>query len=216
VDSVQVRGGRRRAVGAGPVLAVVVTAVVALAGCGGGSSKAKTTPTSNAASSASGTGSGANRQALQAYRTCLSQHGVTGFGGFDGRRRGANGTPPSTSTPPTSRAPLTAAQRAKLQAAQQACQSQLPKGFAQQRQQDLAAYRSCMSDHGVKLPANDGTGLGGGFAGVNRNDPAFQAANKICAPLLPNGGRFGGRGGNGSTSSTNAPSAAGVRTRSTV
>jgi hypothetical protein len=41
------------------------------------------------------------------------------------------------------------------------------------------AYASCLKDHGVTLPD------GGGFGGVNRDDPAFKAADTICAPLRP-------------------------------
>jgi hypothetical protein len=222
--------GRRRA-GAGSVLVAGLVGVVALAGCGGGSSKAKTSPTTVA--SASSQGSGANRQALQAYRTCLQQHGVT-FGGRGNGRGGNDGTggndgngAAGNGQPPVSRPPLSAADQAKRRAAQQACQSKLPSGFAQQRQQDLAAYRSCLKDHGVTLPATtDGTGGGpggfgggGGLAGVNRNDPKFQAANKTCAPLLPAGG-FGGRNrngtGNGTATSGPAPNAAAARAGSTV
>jgi hypothetical protein len=206
--------------GAGSVVVAAVAGVVILAGCGGGSSKAKTSPTTAASSTQ---GSSANRQALQAYRTCLQQHGVTNFRGFGGRRNGTGGTGTTqgTRTPPSSRAPLSAADRAKLQAAQQACQSKLPSGFSQQRQQDLAAYRSCLKDHGVNVPAtpdtNGGGPFGGGLGNINRNDPTFQAANKICAPLLPNGGfGRGGQGGQNGTATSGAPNAAGTRARSTV
>jgi hypothetical protein len=41
------------------------------------------------------------------------------------------------------------------------------------------AYSSCLKDHGVTLPD------GGGFGGVNRDDPTFKAADAICAPLRP-------------------------------
>jgi hypothetical protein len=67
-----------------------------------------------------------------------------------------------------------------------------------------------MKDHGVTIP-DQGNGNGfGGLRGINRNDPTFQAANKVCAPLLPNGGRFFGNGGrdNGGTSSTTGGSQA--------
>ncbi|HEV8296344.1 MAG TPA: hypothetical protein VGQ20_03575, partial [Acidimicrobiales bacterium] len=57
------------------------------------------------------------------------------------------------------------------------------------------AYASCMKDHGVEV----GSGLRGGASGatgatgssgtppttVNRDDPAFIAANQVCEALLP-------------------------------
>jgi hypothetical protein len=109
---------------------------------------------------------------------------------------------PDSGGPPSSRAPLTPDQQAKRQAAQQACQSKLPPGYAQQRQQDLAAYRSCLTDHGVNLPATP-SGSGTGLQGINRNDPTFQAAQKVCAPLMPNSGRLA-PGSNPTSTSTTA------------
>jgi hypothetical protein len=201
------RSGARVRSRRGAVALVAFAGALALGACGGGSSS-KTTPTSAASSS----GSAANGKALTAYRQCLLDHGVTG-----GRRpTGTSGAPvPDTGTPPSSRAPLTPDQQAKRQAAQQACQSKLPPGYLQQRQQDLAAYRSCLKDHGVKLPADpNGTGS---LRGVNRNDPTFQAAQKVCAPLMPSGGGFGPGGGSGGGSTTSgAPAALAAPARATV
>ncbi len=201
------RHGRRAAVS---VTAVV--GAIALAACGGGGSSKTSSSTST--TTASSTGRGRNNPALAAYRQCLRQHGVTfGGRGFGGGNGGGEGAPNDGSTPPSSRAPLTPQQRQQLQAAQQACQSKLPPQTQQQRQQmqaALNAYRSCMKDHGVTIP-DQGNGNGfGGLRGINRNDPTFQAANKVCAPLLPNGGRFFGNGGrdNGGTSSTTGGSQA--------
>jgi hypothetical protein len=82
----------------------------------------------------------------------------------------------------------------------------------------LAAYRTCLSQHGVKLPtrtpgsrpptsSTGGTGGaggggfgggfgGGGFGGGANASPQFAAAQKACASKLPKGGfGFGGRGG---------------------
>ncbi|MBV8951896.1 MAG: hypothetical protein JOZ99_13545 [Actinobacteria bacterium] len=193
------------------LFAAVAAGAVVLAACGGGSSS--TTSSTSTAGSQSST---ANRAALSAYRQCLQSHGVS----FGGRRNGGTGTSgsvPDTGTPPSSRPPLTPAQQAQRQAAQQACQSKLPAGFAQQQQQDVAAYRSCLKDHGVNVPttpSTNGSGFGGGgLQGLNRNDPTVQAAMKVCAPLLPNGGRFGS-GGRGSSSSTPAALGAPAATKS--
>jgi hypothetical protein len=172
---------------------VALVGVTALGACGGGS-KSSATPSTGAQRSA------ATSQAIAAYRQCLSDHGVA-----SGRRTGGTGGSqvPDSGGPPSSRAPLTPDQQAKRQAAQQACQSKLPPGYAQQRQQDLAAYRSCLADHGVNLPATP-SGSGTGLQGINRNDPTFQAAQKVCAPLMPNSGRLAPGSKPTSTSTTAA------------
>jgi hypothetical protein len=72
--------------------------------------------------------------------------------------------------------------------------------------QDMAAYRDCLSQHGVKLPSFSGRpsarpsgstrpgGFGGGFGGASA-DPATQKALQACASLRP---RFNGRRGDSS------------------
>lgn len=193
----------------GVVVAVALGGALALGACGGGSS--------STSSKASTNGSNTN-QATAAYRQCLRDHGLSfgrrGSGTSATTDAGGSGVP-DTGTPPSSRAPLTPQQQAQRQAAQQACQSKLPSGFLQQRQQDLAAYRSCLKDHGVTLPATQSTDpfAGNGLRGINRNDPTVQAALKACAPLAPSGGRFGpgGTGGTGGTgSSSSVPAALGA------
>ena len=70
----------------------------------------------------------------------------------------------------------------KYQAAQKACASKLPAGgfgFGARNTPQFQAYLSCLRDHGVKVPAN------GSLRSLNRNDPAFQAANQTCGVLLP-------------------------------
>ena len=89
----------------------------------------------------------------------------------------------------------------KFQAAQKACAAKLPAGgfggFGQQNSAQFQAYLSCLKDHGVNVPTN------GGLRGLDRNDPAFQAANQICGVLLPN---QPGPGAGGTTSTTRAAS----------
>jgi hypothetical protein len=187
--------------------------VVGLAACGGGSSKATSAPPSTTSTTAPGRGF--NRAALQAFTTCMSQHGVTiptqpprttvpgqtiptdnaggggGGGGGGGRFIGGGGAGGAmaiiNSTDPATKAAF------------QACQSQLPPGFLQQAQQGqtaLAAYRSCMQSHGITLPANGGFGGGGGGGGggsTSTTTPAYGAAFSICKVLLPaRGPRNGG------------------------
>ncbi|MFJ4407065.1 hypothetical protein [Streptomyces sp. NPDC088910] len=86
--------------------------------------------------------------------------------------------------------------------------------------QDMAAYRDCLSQHGVKLPSFSGRpsdrasgrpsgrpsgGFGGGSGGFGgfggeSADPATQKAMEACASLRPqfNGQRGGGPGGDSS------------------
>ena len=93
-----------------------------------------------------------------------------------------------------------------VQAAFTACQSKLPNGGQPPKlnEQQLEAYRvfaGCMREHGIDLPdpAADGSLQLGGLlrAGVNPEDPTFQAAFTACrdtlAGVLPSGApRLGG------------------------
>jgi hypothetical protein len=106
-----------------------------------------------------------------------------------------------------------------MQKALKACQSLRPKGGGRggfgggnaANSQALQAYRSCLSDHGVTLPAGGFGRRNGGsttttVAGapvpttIDRNSPTYQAAAQACAALAPQG--FGG-----STTTTVAPAA---------
>ncbi|HUI49709.1 MAG TPA: hypothetical protein VL119_13510 [Acidimicrobiia bacterium] len=200
------------------MLGCVVVAALALAACGGssGPSASASTAPSTTTGGAGGGGFGA---ALTAFRNCMSSHGVT----LPQRNRGANGTPPST-TPGETRPrtgggfgfgfgggdpaarfnnPPAGVDPTKYKDALAACRSTLPTGNgAFQNNSAFAAYRSCLADHGVTLPA---AGSAGNTTGTtfSRNDPKVQAAMKTCAPLLPAGG-FGRRGGS-TTTTTLAP-----------
>ena len=166
---------------------------------------------------------------MQAYVACLKQHGVdlpangrlfgnrNGQGGQGGQGEGA-GSPPSSfqlGSPPQTRvqtqtgnsgtpsSPPPSIDRAKLQAARDACAALLPEGATFGG--GFNAYRSCMSDHGVTISGgqNGGGQNGGGQNGgapvsIDRNSDSFKAANAVCAPLLPQGGQgFAGGQGNG-------------------
>jgi hypothetical protein len=121
---------------------------------------------------------------MQAYRDCLSQHGVNlpsgrpggrpsgGFGGGNGGGGFGGGVFGGASPNPT------------MQAAMQACASLRPKGgFGGGRggfnSSAMAAFASCMKDHGVTLPTN------GGFRALNTADAKTAAAYDTCKPLLP-------------------------------
>ena len=87
----------------------------------------------------------------------------------------------------------------QFQQAMQACRSQLPTGGQNfQNSPAFAAYRNCLTLHGVTLPQPSAGGQStsstapgggpGGLGGLNRADPAVQAAIAACAPLRPSGG----------------------------
>ena len=111
--------------------------------------------------------------------------GRGGGGGFGGGNFANRFNTPPAGVDPT-----------KYEAALAACRSKLPTGTGNPLNNTaFQAYRSCLKDHGVTLPATGGAGS------INRNDPKVQAAMKTCQPLLPAGG-FGR-----STTTTTAPSA---------
>ncbi len=62
----------------------------------------------------------------------------------------------------------------------------------------LLEFAACMRDNGYDMPDPDfsaapGQGGGGGpFGQIDREDPAFQAAQAACADVLPGIGRGGG------------------------
>jgi hypothetical protein len=75
----------------------------------------------------------------------------------------------------------------------QACASLRPTGAGFLNSPQAAAYRNCLVQHGVTLPAagaNGGPSANGATPGTGpnstiANNPAFQAANQACAPLRP-------------------------------
>ncbi len=182
------------------MLGGTLVAVLALAACGGSSHSASASPTTTTPTTAA---TGAGRFA--ALRTCLQQHGITipqrtprsttpgetfprrgngGGGGFGGGG-GAFLNPPA------------GVSQTDFQNALKACGA--GNGAGGFNSSALAAYRSCLSDHGVKLPAQGSATGSTTQTTINRNDPTVAAAMKTCAPLLPAG--FG-RGRNGSTTTT--------------
>jgi hypothetical protein len=95
--------------------------------------------------------------------------------------------------------------QAQVNTARQACQQYISKAFPRlnltpaqraQFQQQLVKFAQCMRSHGINIP--DPTNNGGGgfgfrqaFRSIDRNSPAFQAANKACSSLRPQFGRGG-------------------------
>jgi hypothetical protein len=159
-----------------------VALAFALASCGGGSSKAAAPPATTTTTT-TGAG-GANRAALQAFTSCMSQHGVT-IPTF--APRAPRTTLPGQTTVPRTTTPgdtggggggggrgfgfggagglgaVIGSSDPNTQAAVKACEGQLPAGTLQQLQQGqtaIQAYVKCMASHGVTV-----TGPGGGFRG---------------------------------------------------
>lgn len=188
----------------------LAAACLVLAACGSGGSTTSTSAAGAGGSSAAApSGAGARGGARFAtLRTCLAKQGITlpqrtpgqrrpptgatGGGGVLGGRgfgAGAGGFRPPAGV---------SAQ--KFQAALKKCGG---AGLGSGRfnspafKAALAKFASCMSSHGVKLPAPNTSGTGPVFntKGLNTTSAAFKAADAKCAPDLR--GRFGPRGGAG-------------------
>jgi len=179
------------------VVPAVLVAAVVLAACGSGGSSTAAGSASGAASSSASASRGQFGAAFQAYTGCLTQHGVTlpsrgpRAGGFpSGPRPSAfpSGVRPSGfrpgfgggffgSTAPSGVAPSAWASATK------ACASLRPSFAAPSGAlaTALAAYLSCLKDHGVTAT---GTGFGA-LRSLKSTDPTVAKAMKTCAPLLP-------------------------------
>jgi hypothetical protein len=172
--------GRRRS------LTVIGLALLVGAVACGGSGKASPTPV------AAADGTTTTLAPDAAYTACLRQHGVNvpDRAPRTDTTQGNGGSTPPSSRPPGSRPPGSrpsttlppGVDAAAFQAARDACKSLMPGPGANgpgAQSGAFQAYASCLKDHGITLPDN------GGFGGVNRDDPAFKAADTICAPLRP-------------------------------
>lgn len=154
-----------------PPAALATVAVLLVAGCHPG-------------------GTPAAKRPFAAYRQCLQEHGVQ-----PRRHRDTTTTAPAGRVAPTSG--TTAPDPAAFSAARQACRKLRPAGGLRGGGLDpnaRAAFRRCMTDHGVTLPTEPpgstppgsaaAAARGGMLAGLNRNDPAVAAALAACRPLL--------------------------------
>jgi hypothetical protein len=187
---------RPRRVGLFIALPLIGVALLATA-CGGGSTKTSSSASSSTTAPSGSTGSTAAASRAK-FTQCLESHGVpasvasAGFG-----RRGPGGSTSSTTTGGSSSTGGTPAARSGLltqyQSAFNACRSDLPSGLGRGgnlNSATFAAYRNCLEIHGVTVPTTtpgstgSGGGFGGGFGGASQS-PAFQAAQKACASLLP-------------------------------
>jgi hypothetical protein len=180
-------GSRPKRLGLFIALPLIGVALLATA-CGGGSTK---TSSSASTSTTAPAGSSTAAASRAKFTQCLESHGVpasvasAGFG-----RRGAGGSTSSTTTGGT--APGRSSLFTQYQSAFNACRSDLPSGFGgggNFNSAAFAAYRNCLEIHGVTVPTtqpgSSGTGGFSGGLGAASRSPAFQAAQKACASLLP-------------------------------
>ena len=176
--------------------ALLVGGAIALTACGGGSN-APTTPTTTANAGAGTTttttttgGGPRSNAAFVKYTDCLQEHGVKlpDFG--SGGAPGTGGPPPGATGDPgaTPQAPA-GVDNAAFRKAQTACASLRPKGARNggpgfgggQNNAAFAAYRNCLTIHGVKL-----TDLRPG-AGTTPSAKVTKAMTE-CASLRPTRG----------------------------
>jgi hypothetical protein len=177
----------RKTMRASGLLGGALIAVLALAACGGTSHAASAS--TNTTTTTPGSGGFRNGAALSAFRDCMTSHGVTLP--QRPRRGNANGNRTPGSSRPGGRGfgggeffdqPPPGVDATKYRSALSACRSKLPTGGGFRNNSAFQAYRSCLQDHGVTLPAQ-----GANPGSFNRNDPKVQTAMKTCAPLLPQG-----------------------------
>ncbi len=152
------------------------------AACGGGAGASAAAPgsTTTGTTTTAAAGGGPNSAAFQAYRACLTAHGVT----LSRRPAGGQGGTPPAGRPPAAGGGLqgrfgnlTAKQRQALTA----CQSKRPAGGfgggnANPRRTSnpaLAKYTACLKSHGVT------------FGSTSTSSSAFAKATAACKSLLP-------------------------------
>lgn len=164
------------------VLGALCLAVVA-AGCGGSSSAAApaVSTTTGTTTTTTPNGGGGNAASFQAFRDCLTAHGVT----LPARPAGGGGGQPPTGGQPPANGTRPAGGRfgnltAKQQAAVTACQSKRPAGgFGGGNARGgpanpaLAKYTACLKSHGVT------------FGSTSSSSSAFAKATAACKSLLP-------------------------------
>jgi hypothetical protein len=155
---------------------LLVACVGLLAACGAGT-KASAPATSTGTTTTAPPGGAAASSAFAKFQDCLKQHGVTqSFRPGGGGPPGAGGGPPQGGARPQ----LSAADRAKFQAAQTACASLRPAGAGGFRgggnSAATAAYTNCLKLNGVTI--TPGTR-------PDTTSKKVQTAMTACAALRP-------------------------------
>jgi hypothetical protein len=182
---------------AAAVVLIGVTASAILAGCGSDSVPAASASSTTPARAAD----------LQAYLSCLGQHGVTlpsrspgarpsfsrgarpsrspgaggfGGGGFGGGGFGGGGLGGGVGGFLNPSSPPAGVSASTWSAALSACKSLQPSARPNTfNNSQFTAYRNCLQSHGVTFSAGPG--------GLSTSDPKVAAALKTCAPLRPTG-----------------------------
>jgi hypothetical protein len=193
----------RRRTALAACIATIGIALLASA-CGGGSPGAAvanvaTTGTTSTTPSATST-----TDDPAAFSSCMRAHGISNFPDPDSKGRikitsGVNKAGQHTGVDPDS---------AVFQKAQQACKKFQPNGGNPDPKAQAAAikqmlaFASCMRSHGVTKFPDPQVSSGGGVrqvigpdSGVDPASPTFQAAQKACQKLQPDGMRTKGGGG---------------------
>jgi len=188
--------------------ALGLVGLTVLAACGGGAANAARvasvagngTTTTTAAASAD-TNQADAEQAMLDFASCMREHGIdmpdpqfngSGGGIFTAGKEGADNP----------------VDKAKLDDAQQACQSYLDKvkqnappmdpAKLEEEKQRLLDFAQCMRDHGIDFPdpqistADGGLQVQMGGPGLDADSPAFKEANDTCSTQVgmptPQGG----------------------------
>lgn len=159
---------RRRLIGCGFVLVVMITA----SACQSGRSD------STSGSSTAAGGASSQAPSALAFAQCMRAHGVANFPDPDaqGHLMLPQGIDPNST---------------QFQAASEACRSLMPDAGQGQvtspsNLAGLAKYAKCMQEHGVPMSAgaNGQLSFGDGF---DPNSPQFQKASDACRKLVPAG-----------------------------
>jgi hypothetical protein len=187
----------RKRIGTAVIFAAIGLAALALlaAGCGGGSGASAAPPSTTTGTTTTTTnpgGGGPSAAAFQAYRDCLSAHGVT----LPARPGGGQGGTPPAGQPGAGAQGRFGNLTAKQQAAMAACQSKRPaggRGFGGgganrgQANPAYAKYTASLKSHGVT------------FGSTSPSSSTFTKATAACKSLLP---ASTGGSANGGTTTT--------------
>jgi hypothetical protein len=194
----------RRSRGLGLPLAVLAVILLVTAACSGGAapSGVATLVDPSASPDASPSASVDPEAAMQAFATCMREHGVNLQISSVGDDGGGGVTGPSKNVSGGSGRPT---DKGEFAAAETACKHLLPQGGVNgpggeidpEFQDKLLAFAKCMREHGIDMPDPQfGSGgntvtIGGpddGTDGGPKLDPeskAFQDAQAACGSLLP-------------------------------
>jgi hypothetical protein len=169
------------------VLAIALSGVV-LAACGGGAAtSAPPTSTKSTTTTTTAPKSSSSSASSTAFTTCLKQHGVTGSGFGSGKKPSGSAT--------GSRPAGGFGGNSKTSAAFKACASLRPAGSgfgggggagvgAGVSSTQLAAFRNCMTLHGVTIAKKTAGSAPTANSSVT-SSPKYKTALAACKSLIP-------------------------------